>query len=156
MSPRPATATQTRAHYHHLATTLRDLETDLRWGMEGSARIPPEWHAIAQGVPAPRKVPVTLRMDEDIARFFRSMGAGHLPRINAVLRAFMHARLAGVVKGPEDVGYAPTPEEVQRAMVRARMEEKRATMEAEEAGMTDVQKRQAKVEAARRARKGGS
>lgn len=108
MSPRPPAATQTRAHYHHMASTLRDLETDLRWGMEGSARIPAEWHDIAQDVPAPRKVPVTLRMDEDIARFFRSMGAGHLPRMNAVLRAFMHARLAGVVKGPEAVEYGPT------------------------------------------------
>ena len=148
------TATQTRAHYHHLASTLRDLETDLRWGLDGSARIPPEWHAIAQGVPAPRKVPVTLRLDEDVARFFRSMGAGHLPRMNAVLRSFMHARLAGVVKGPEDVAYAPSPEEVRNATMRARIEEARAKSEAEAAGMTDVQKRRAKVEADRRARKG--
>ena len=102
------TAAQTRAQYHHMATTLRDLETDLRWGMEGSARIPPEWHAIAQQVPAPSKVPMTLRVDADVAKFFRAMGAGHLPRMNAVLRAFMHARLAGVVKGPEAVEYALT------------------------------------------------
>lgn len=102
------TAAQTRAQYHHMATTLRDLETDLRWGMEGSARIPPEWHAIAQQVPAPAKVPMTLRVDADVAKFFRAMGAGHLPRMNAVLRAFMHARLAGVVKGPEAVEYALT------------------------------------------------
>lgn len=27
------------------------------------------------------------------------MGAGHLPRMNAVLRSYMHARLAGVLKG---------------------------------------------------------
>ena len=148
------TVTQTRAHYHHLASTLRDLETDLRWGLDGSARIPPEWHAIAQGVPAPRKVPVTLRLDEDVARFFRSMGAGHLPRMNAVLRSFMHARLAGVVKGPEDVAYAPSPEEVRNATMRARIEEARAKAEAEAAGMSDVQKRRAKVEADRRARKG--
>jgi len=148
------TVTQTRAHYHHLASTLRDLETDLRWGLDGSARIPPEWHAIAQGVPAPRKVPVTLRLDEDVARFFRSMGAGHLPRMNAVLRSFMHARLAGVVKGPEDVAYGPSPEEVRNATMRARIEEARAKAEAEAAGMSDVQKRRAKVEADRRARKG--
>lgn len=153
------TATQTRAHYHHLATTLRDLETDLRWGLDGSARIPPEWHDIAQGVPAPSKVPVTLRLDEDVAKFFRSMGAGHLPRMNAVLRSFMHARLAGVVKGPEDVAYAPSPEEVRHATMRARIEEARArseAAEAAEAGMTDVQRRRAKVEADRRARLGST
>ncbi|MGL6211462.1 MAG: BrnA antitoxin family protein [Paracoccaceae bacterium] len=107
--PRPAQAMKTRAQYHHLATTLRDLEEDLRWGLEGSARIPPEWHAIAQGVPAPLKVKQTLRLDGDVVAFFRSMGAGHLTRMNAVLRAFMHARLAGVVKGAEAVEYAPTP-----------------------------------------------
>lgn len=111
------TATQTRTHYHHMATTLRDLEADLRWGMVDSARIPPEWHAIAQEVPVPRKVAVTLRLDEDVAKFFRAMGAGHLPRMNAVLRAFMHARLAGVVKGAEAVEYGPTP--VERYLVEA-------------------------------------
>ena len=45
------------------------------------------------------------------------MGAGHLPRMNAVLRSFMYARLAGVVKGPEAVAYGPTP--VERYLIEA-------------------------------------
>lgn len=61
---------------------------------------------------------MTLRLDEDVLRFFRAMGAGHLTRINAVLRTFMLARLAGLVGGPEDVGYAPTAEEEARALRR--------------------------------------
>ena len=54
---------------------------------------------------------MTLRVDEDVVRFFKAMGRGHLTRMNAVLRAFMQARLAGVVKGPEDVEYQPTGHE---------------------------------------------
>lgn len=107
----PTAATKTRAHYHHLGTTLRSLEADLRWGMEGSERIPTEWHAIAQADTPPLKKQVTLRLDGDVVAFFRSMGAGHLTRMNAVLRAFMHGRLAGVVKGAEAVGYQPSPME---------------------------------------------
>ena len=65
----------------------------------------------------PAKIKLTRRVDEDVARFFRALGAGHLTRMNAVLRAFMHARLAGVVKGPEAVDYAPTP--MERYLVEA-------------------------------------
>ena len=38
-----------RAHYHHLATSLRGLEEELRWGLDGSARIPKGWEEIALG-----------------------------------------------------------------------------------------------------------
>jgi hypothetical protein len=51
---------------------------------------------------------VTLRVDEDVAKFFKAMGRGYLTQMNRVLRAFMEARLAGVVKGPEAAVYEPT------------------------------------------------
>ena len=103
-----AAARNARAQYHHLAHTLRGLEEDLRWGLDGSDRIPAAWHAIAQQPAVPFKRPMTIRVDEDVARFFMAMGRGHLTRMNAVLRAFMQARLAGVVKGAEAVAYEPT------------------------------------------------
>lgn len=90
-----------RAAYHHLSQSLRGLEEDLRWGLQDSVRIPPEWHQIAASDPVPSKRHTSLRVDEDVLRFFKSMGAGHLSRMNAVLRAFMLARLAGVVRGAE-------------------------------------------------------
>ena len=34
-------------------------------------------------------------------KWFRSMGPGYQPRMNDVLRAFMHAKLAGLLKGDE-------------------------------------------------------
>lgn len=105
MPARSAAERKRRESYTHLAQTLRGLEDDLRWGMRGSARIPADWHAIAQADAAPGKTHISIRVDEDVLRFFRSMGAGHLSRMNAVLRAFMLARLAGVVQGPEDVDH---------------------------------------------------
>ena len=50
----------------------------------------------------PGKRHISLRVDEDVLQFFKAMGVGHLSRMNAVLLAFMQARLAGVLEGPED------------------------------------------------------
>jgi len=139
--PAPKTA------YHQLAQTLRDLEADLRWGLEGSPRIPADWHRIAQEVGPPSKCPVSLRVDEDVLRFFRSMGAGHLTRMNAVLRAFMLARLAEVVKATD---YAPSHADEVR-QIREEIVSILAAQEAAKAAalaeMTDVERRKAQVQA---------
>ena len=100
-----------RQTYHFLADVLRDLETDLRRGLQHSPLIPEDWHTIARRAPVPAKVRVTLRLDADVEAFFRSFGPGHLTRMNAVLRAFMLARQAGVLQGAETVDYAMTEAE---------------------------------------------
>ena len=94
-----------RAHYHYMADAMRRLEWDLHHHIEATGRVPHEWHEIAKEKVAKRKVQTTIRIDEDVLRFFKSMGAGHLPRMNAVLRSYMHARLAGVLKGAETVDF---------------------------------------------------
>jgi len=38
------------------------------------------------------KTPVTLRLDDDVLRWFRERSRGHQTRINAVLRAFIAAQ----------------------------------------------------------------
>lgn len=98
-----------RRHYNDLAGSLRGLEVDLRWGLDGSDRIPTEWAAIAAEPYCPFKEKVTLRIDEDVLRFFRATGQGYLTRINKVLRAYMQARLAGVVQGAERAVPGPNP-----------------------------------------------
>jgi hypothetical protein len=40
-----------------------------------------------------------------VLRFFKSMGAGHLPRMNEVLVSYMQARLAGVIRGAETIDH---------------------------------------------------
>ncbi|MCA0271128.1 MAG: BrnA antitoxin family protein [Proteobacteria bacterium] len=144
------------AAYHHLAGTLRGLEEDLRWGLDGSPRIPAGWEAILREVTAPAKVKLTLRLDADVVKFFRAMGAGHLPRMNAVLRAFMLARLAGVLKGAEAVDYAPTHEDEANGLRReimALMQEEEARREkAAKEAMVDPASRAIRLRALREMR----
>lgn len=89
------------AHYHYMADAMRRLEWDLHHRIEVTGRIPPEWHEIAQEEPRGGTERVAIRLDKDVVKFFRSMGLGYGPRINRVLRSYMHARLAGVIRGPE-------------------------------------------------------
>ncbi|WP_435256545.1 BrnA antitoxin family protein [Thioclava sp. FR2] len=97
--------TKQRAAFHHMAEVMKGLEADLRWGLTDSARIPAGWHKIAAEDPTPKKRHISIRLDEDVLKFFQAMGAGYLTRINAVLRCFMLARLAGVVKGAAEVDH---------------------------------------------------
>ena len=39
-----------------------------------------------------RKVPVSLRIDQDVVDWFKAHGRGYQSRINAVLRSYMNAR----------------------------------------------------------------
>ena len=89
------------AQYTYMMDVMRRLEWDLHHRIEDTGRIPVEWHEIAQGRPTARKVRVTLALEADVVKFFRSMGPGYGPRINDVLKSFVHARLAGVIKGAE-------------------------------------------------------
>ncbi len=41
--------------------------------------------------PRERKASVHLRVDADVLDWFKSQGAGHLTRMNAVLRAYFEA-----------------------------------------------------------------
>ncbi|MBD1204693.1 MAG: BrnA antitoxin family protein [Rhodobacteraceae bacterium] len=92
---------KTAAHYHYMADAMRRLEWDLHHTIEATGRVPLEWHEIAQEEPRGGTERVAIRLDKDVVKFFRSMGLGYGPRINRVLRVYMHARLAGVIRGPE-------------------------------------------------------
>jgi uncharacterized protein (DUF4415 family) len=66
----------------------------LKWGMQAREQLPPGWGDVERKNPVrPPKVKMTLRLDEDVAIFFRWQGEGYQARINAVLRLFMLSRL---------------------------------------------------------------
>ncbi|MCU0905732.1 MAG: BrnA antitoxin family protein [Tabrizicola sp.] len=90
-----------RAQMSYMMDVMRRLEWDLHNSIEMTGRIPEEWHEIAQKRPVSGKEKVTLRLEADVLKFFRSMGPDYGPRINDVLRSYMHARLAGVIRGAE-------------------------------------------------------
>ena len=94
-----------RRHYHYMSDVMKRLEWDLHNTIELTDRIPEEWHAISRETPEAAGQKVNLRLDADVLKFFRSMGEGYGPRINLVLKSYMHARLAGVIKGAETVNH---------------------------------------------------
>ena len=52
------------------------------------------WKSARVVVP-PGKTSVHLRLDRDVAEWFRAQGKGHLTRMNAVLRAYVEAQKRG-------------------------------------------------------------
>ena len=45
----------------------------------------------ARRVPPPGKTSIHIRLDSDVAAWFKAQGNGHLTRMNAVLRAYYEA-----------------------------------------------------------------
>lgn len=64
--------------------------------IEAAARADPEWEGLldidwsdATLVMPRRKEAISIRLDEDVLTYFKSLGAGYQTRINAVLRHFV-------------------------------------------------------------------
>ena len=89
-----------KLEYALLGDAIRQLEWDLRHPVFMAGRIPREWRRIHRTPGAP-KAKLTLRVDEDVVRFFRSLGRGYQGKMNLVLKGFMHARLSEFVEAPE-------------------------------------------------------
>jgi uncharacterized protein (DUF4415 family) len=62
----------------------RDIASDSDW-----RDVPRNWAESAEAVmPQPKQL-LSLRLDQDVVRWFRDQGPGYQTRINAVLRVFM-------------------------------------------------------------------
>lgn len=100
-----------RQNYHYMADAMRMLEWDLHSTILDQMRIPEEWHEIARDKGRPDTRRVTIRLDEDVVKFFQSMGKDWQPRINRVLSVWMHARLAGMIRGADTMDYMKRTED---------------------------------------------
>ncbi|MEM6610191.1 MAG: BrnA antitoxin family protein [Pseudomonadota bacterium] len=87
-------------HHYYMTDAMRRFEFDMHHEIDIHHRIPNEWHDIAARRESAKKK-ICLAIDEDVLKWFKSMGPGYQPRINDILRAFMHAKLAGLLKGDE-------------------------------------------------------
>jgi uncharacterized protein (DUF4415 family) len=94
-----------RAQFGYMVDVMQRLEWDLHNTIEMTSRIPEEWHDIAARRPVSKTTKVNLRLEEDVVTFFKSMGEGYGPRINDVLKSYVHARLAGVIRGAETTNH---------------------------------------------------
>jgi uncharacterized protein (DUF4415 family) len=110
----PDLRTQTprqRAQMTYMMDVMRRLEWDLHNTIELTGRIPEAWHQIATATPRSAKQRVCVALEADVLKFFKSMGEGYGPRINDVLKSYMHARLAGVIRGAETLAHYREREE---------------------------------------------
>ena len=72
--------------------------------------VPPDWHFHELDAPVKRrKTKVTVRLDEDLVKWFRHIGFGYQNRMNAVLRAYMLSVLAKYVECEGDRSIDGTP-----------------------------------------------
>lgn len=109
--PKQMTKAQ-RIHWSYAIDARRMIEYDLHSVASKLRCLPKEWDEIWQEDDRrdPKKVPVTIRLDADVVKFFKAMGEGYQPRMNRVLRTFMHYRLAGIVEGPDTTDYVLRPD----------------------------------------------
>ncbi len=90
-----------RTHFTYMMDVMHRLEWDFHNAIRSAGRVPPAWAEIARATPHQTKQKITLDLETDVLKFFKAMGKGHGPRINDVLKSYMHARLAGVIEGAE-------------------------------------------------------
>lgn len=100
------TPTQARNRKYAL-NAMRSFEAEMRDHILQYDNIPGEWFHIEPtiGRRHPTTTRITLRLDADVVKFFKAMGPGYQPRINQVLRSFMHMKLAKLVEDGETGAY---------------------------------------------------
>ncbi|MBS8226777.1 BrnA antitoxin family protein [Vannielia litorea] len=123
IDPTKMTKTE-RQNFFYGVDALRMIEHDIHDRLWDLKSCPREWHDIWQEHDRrdPKRTRVTIALDADVVKFFKALGQGYQPRINRVLRAFMHMRLAKVIDGPDVNDYILRPEEVMAAKTRRRVE----------------------------------
>lgn len=98
MPPTKMTSRQGRM-YQDLVTTISRTMMDLAQPMLLKGNLPKAWKDIS-ATPQPAKVRITMRVDADVAKFYRALGRDYQRVMNDVLRTFMLSRLTEVLPEP--------------------------------------------------------
>ena len=90
------------AHYQEALEMNADFyEQD---GGDYGHALPEGWAQVEAENPVhPPRQRLTLRLDEDVIKWFKSMGCGYQARMNAVLRYYMVSRRARVLETHSEV-----------------------------------------------------
>jgi uncharacterized protein (DUF4415 family) len=97
-------------HHNRLLLEMTELEVWNRNRKLKETHLPEAWREIAREADLPqKKVPVTLRLDADLAKWFRSQGRGHQSRMNRVLRAYMLGLISKEIRTADDVDWKGDP-----------------------------------------------
>ncbi len=96
-APQPGQTKAARLAFERLMGEVRDLEADDLLPFWIDKHIPEAWDTLERDVDVvEKKVQITIRVDESVAKFYRGMGTGYQARINRVLATFAQMRIAQV------------------------------------------------------------
>lgn len=88
--------------YSQMVQQMYETLADFRHPALARTILPAEWREISSD-PVPDKTRITLRVDADVAKFYRKLGREYQATMNRVLRAFMLARLTEILAEPARV-----------------------------------------------------
>ena len=90
VKPKPVSTREQTFELRRLQSQLNEMQ----WQMRAKEALPKGWGNVESEHPVRLpKVKMTLRLDEDVAIYFRWQGEGYQARINAILRMYMLSRL---------------------------------------------------------------
>jgi len=103
-----------KMHWGFGVDAIKMMDHELMGYLAEYKALPREWDRIWEDEDRrdPKRTRVTIRLDADVVKFFKGLGPGYQVRINRVLRAFMHFRLAKLIEGPDTMDYVLRPDEV--------------------------------------------
>ena len=104
MTDRKRSKTEERS-FARLLDELESQEADFERFKRNRSLIPPGWHSVENRAEVkPKKAKLTLSLDADMLKWFRDLGRGYQPRMNAILRAYMHGVISKEIerKGDRD------------------------------------------------------
>ncbi len=79
-------------HLDHMMSTLEETQLDFAILRRTRNIVPKGWHEVADETPCEKpKKPMTIRLEAEVLDWYRNLGMGYQNRINAVLKAYMHA-----------------------------------------------------------------
>ncbi len=86
-----------RLHYERLMLNAAGLRTENPFDYHVQAAVPQAWDTLERDVDVEeKKLPISLRLDESVVKFYRAMGKGYQVRMNRVLATFAQMRIAEI------------------------------------------------------------
>jgi len=71
--------------------TDEEIDAQIRSNPDAAPDLPDEWLAQADIVIPEKKTAISLRVDDDVLKFFKATGRGYQTRMNAVLKSYVRA-----------------------------------------------------------------
>jgi len=65
-----------------------ELKNNIKVDFDSNTTIPKEWEGLIVGFPEPKEQ-ISLRVDKDVLRWFRSKGKGYQTYMNNILRSYV-------------------------------------------------------------------